>query len=200
MGSLPDEDEALFTKGPTLLFELEGLKLYCCSPCIFETPAIEFVSTGEELSQECVVRDERSVKFSMEDEQSTLPLGELLAVGFSEVWCGSIANRLANGISSALVDRCEVEMLFEQLIKQEPLCICSEDLLRSEVLSLLLLLLMDSKGCLSLLFCCFSTSLVLKSCLAKPDWFKPVTELLLGSSATLSVEQPMPHAASKQSF
>ena len=43
VGSLPDEDEALSTKGPTLLPELEGLKLCCCSPCIFETPAIEFL-------------------------------------------------------------------------------------------------------------------------------------------------------------
>lgn len=43
VGSLPDEDEALSTKGPTLLPELEGLKLSCCSPCIFETPAIEFL-------------------------------------------------------------------------------------------------------------------------------------------------------------
>ena len=86
----------------------------------------------------------------MEDEQSTLPLGELHAVGFTKVWCGSMANRLANGIFSALVDRCEVELLFGQLfIKEELLCICSEDLLRSEVLSLLLLLLMDSKGRLS---------------------------------------------------
>ena len=85
----------------------------------------------------------------MEDEQSTLPLGELHAVGLSAVWCGSIANRLANGIFSALVDRWEVELLFGQFIKEEPLCICSEDLLRSEVPSLLLLLLMDSKGRLS---------------------------------------------------
>ena len=85
----------------------------------------------------------------MEDEQSTLPLGELHAVGIIKVWCGSMANRLANGIFRALVDRCEVELLFGQFIKEELLCICSEDLLRSEVLSLLLLLLMDSKGRLS---------------------------------------------------
>ena len=84
----------------------------------------------------------------MEDEQGTLPLGELPAVGFSKVWCGSIANRLVNGIFT-LVDRWEVELLFEQFIKEELLCICSEHLLRSEVLSLLLLLLMDSKGRLS---------------------------------------------------
>ena len=81
----------------------------------------------------------------MEDEQSTLPLGELHAVGFTKVWYGSIANRFANGIFSALVDRREVELLFGQFIKEESLCICSEDLLRSEVL----LLLMDSKGRLS---------------------------------------------------
>lgn len=43
VGSLPDDDETLSTEGPTLLPELEGLKLYCCSPCIFETPAIEFL-------------------------------------------------------------------------------------------------------------------------------------------------------------
>ena len=85
----------------------------------------------------------------MEDEQSTLPLGELHAVGFTKVWCGSIANRLVNGIFSVLVDRCEVELLFGQFIKEELLCICSKDLLRSEVLSLLLLLQMDSKGRLS---------------------------------------------------
>ena len=85
----------------------------------------------------------------MEDEQGTLPLGELHAVGFSKVWCGSIANRLVNGIFSALVDRWEVELLFERFIKEELLCICSEHLLRSEVLSLLLLLLMHSKGRLS---------------------------------------------------
>ena len=85
----------------------------------------------------------------MEDEQNTLPLGELHTVGFTKVWCGSIANRFANGIFSAIVDRCEVELLFGQFITEEPLCICSEHLLRSEVLSLLVLLLMDSKGCLS---------------------------------------------------
>ena len=85
----------------------------------------------------------------MEDEQSTLPLGELHAVGFTKVWCGSIANRLVNGIFSTLVDRWEVELLFGQFITKEPSRICSEDLLRSEVLSLLLLLLMDSKGRLS---------------------------------------------------
>ena len=42
VGSPPDDDEALSTEGPTLLPELEGLKLCCCSPSIFETPATEF--------------------------------------------------------------------------------------------------------------------------------------------------------------
>ena len=85
----------------------------------------------------------------MEGEQSTLPLGELHTVGFTKVWCGSIANRFANGIFSALVDRCEVELLFGLFMKEELLCIGSKDLLRSEVLSLWLLLQMDSKGRLS---------------------------------------------------
>ena len=43
VGSLPDDDEALSTEGPTLLLELEGLKPYCCCPCIFKTPATEFL-------------------------------------------------------------------------------------------------------------------------------------------------------------